>query len=277
MVNICLLKCNIYNYKKKIELLYEKLFDNKIHREDIYDCLNNQYPTDSEIEKYDLFIITGARCIEVLCRDKINLLENLLILIRKIIDHKKKIYATCFGHQILSHFFGATVKRRCSKNEWEIGFIKLALNEPTNNLIPYNNNPNNNITIMSTHRDYVNNIKDCKNLYPLAKKSHSLLISLDNNREIQTISCQGHFLFGEKYFQKDKKDFFNRPYPKKYTHNFLENQITDPQVKEDYLNSRCQFKKFIKKYLLEKQTISQDTINNYQTAKNNSEEIIPKC
>ena len=50
---------------------------------------------------------------------------RILQLIKDIINFNKIIYGTCFGHQIISHFFGAQIERRCKKNLWEIGFIEF--------------------------------------------------------------------------------------------------------------------------------------------------------
>ena len=270
MLNICLLKCNVYNYKKNIVDLYKNLFDIEIKK--VYDCLNNEIPSDKEIKNFDIFIITGARCIEVLCNEKKEMINILLILIRKILDNGKKIYATCFGHQILSHFFGATISRRCIKNEWEIGLINLKLNKPTKKLIENINE----LTIMTTHRDYVNNINET-NLLPLTKDSHTFLITIDKKNKIQTISCQGHFLFNKSYFLKDKKGFFNRPYPIKYTNNFINNQLEDKNIQNKYILSRDIFKSFLKKYLIENVSINTSIIDLYKSEQKNSKEIIPKC
>ena len=204
MVNICVLKCNTYRLKEKIQTYYQDFFDTIIPDENIFDCIYDRFPNKNEIKRFDLFILTGTKCIKVLCGNKPEFISKLLSTIKIILDYDKVIYGTCFGHQIISHFFGAVIKRRCPKNYWEIGFLELPLEEPFKKLKPLKQNKIDSLTMITVHHDYVADIENTS-LCPVMIDSNCFLVTFNKKGQIQTLTCQGHFLFDESYFTKHHK------------------------------------------------------------------------
>lgn len=274
---ICVIKSNTYRLNLKIKEYYQKFFNIPISDKDIFNTKYNEYPNLKTIEKYDIFIFTGTKCIDILCKDKPIFLEKMLQLIKHIINAGKVIYGTCFGHQLLSHFFGAQVQRRCQNNFWEIGFITVPLNEIGLNLFPFKKNNIKSLTQITVHHDYVSNISSTK-LYPLLDGQNSILISLNKENQIQTISCQGHFLFDESYFLKHHSSMMeNNDIEYKYKKNLLENQLNSKKVKQDYLLSKSTMKEFVKHYLINRNIIDLDVLSILEENNFNKKEIIDKC
>ena len=275
---ICIIKSNTYRLNLKIKEYYQNFFNITINDDDIFNTKYNEYPDISVINKYDIFIFTGTKSIDVLCKDKPIFLEKMLKLIKTILDANKVIYGTCFGHQLLSHFFGAQVESRCQENYWEIGFINLPLTNIGMSLFPFNKNPKiNNLTQITVHHDYVSSIDNTK-LYPLLKGQNSLLITLNKDNEIQTISCQGHFLFDESYFLKHHANMIEKnEIEYKYKKNLIENQINNKMVKKEYLSSKKYMKKFIKYYLIDKNKITSTLNDIIKKNKYQKKEKINKC
>ena len=257
---VCIIKSNSYRLNLKIKEYYSKFFDVNINDNDIFNTKNNEYPEKEDIQNYDIFVFTGTKCLEVLCYDQPIYLNKMLILIKNILNVNKIIYGTCFGHQLISHFFGATIKKRCSKNLWEVGFIKLPLKNYTKQMIPFINNNIEYITQITVHHDYVYDISNTI-LIPLLDSQNSLLITLNNKNEIQTLTCQGHFLFDESYFLKHHNMESNNNIPYKYTKNLLENQVHNDVVKKEYLESKMNMKQFVNYYLINKNKLIINNIN----------------
>lgn len=275
---ICIIKSNTYRLNLKIKEYYQNFFNLTIDDDDIYNTKYNEYPSIKTIEDYDIFIFTGTKCIDILCNDKPDFLEKMLKLIKDIIDANKLIYGTCFGHQLLSHFFGASIKRRCENNYWEIGFINLPLNKIGKNLFPFDKCPKiTNLTQITVHHDYVYSIENT-NLYPLLKNQNSLLITLNKENKIQTISCQGHFLFDESYFLKHHVNMIeNNEIEYKYKKNLIENQLGSQEVKKKYLLSKKYMKQFVKYYLIDRNTVTRTLLDIIKKNLYSKKEKIKNC
>lgn len=275
MTKICLLKCNTYRMKNNMKYYYESFFNTKINEKDVFDTLNNEYPTDKDIEKYDLFILTGTKCMDILCADKPKFVNKILHIISQIINKDKCIYGTCFGHQILSHFFGASVKRRCSKNYWEIGIKDFRLNLISKKMYPFQESKSDELTMITVHHDYVDDIKNTS-LIPLLKNSNALLITLNKDQKIVSISCQGHFLYDESFLTMHHKDLFDKTLER----NNIQDKslaIDNPVLRNKYVSSQIQFKAFIQHYVIHRKPIQKSI---YNTIKNNSfptKELITGC
>ena len=90
------------------------------------------------------------------------------------------------------------------------------------------------------------------------------------------MTCQGHFLFDESYFTKHHKAIFSNRFPKQYIKNLKENQIKNPIVKKEYLESKMIVKEFCKYYLLKRHKISDDILFDFDNIEKGIE-FIKKC
>ena len=274
MTKICVLKCNTYRLKNNIQFYYQSFFGTTIKESNIFDCLENHFPSDSQLNDYELFILTGTKCIELLCYDKPLFVEKILNLISKIINKNKIIYGTCFGHQILSHFFGARIDRRCQANYWEIGIKDFSLTSPAQSLYPFQKKTKD-LTMITVHHDYVKDISNTK-LLPLLENSNALLITFDENNKIQTLSCQGHFLYDESFLTHHHKDLFQSIIERNNI-NDPSLVVDNPKLRQKYIKSQELFKLFVFHYLIAKKPMTQKQYQKITKQSFNPIEYIEGC
>lgn len=284
MIKICILKCNTYNMSHKVTSYYERFFKTKIDNNAVFDCIKYDFPTKKDIDKYNMFILTGTKCNEVLCADKPKFIDTILKIIGIILNKNKVIYGTCFGHQIVSHYFGAKIIKRPPKNLWEIGFVDLPLTPLGKHLFnddEYQSDSDSwdtedegetidKLTMMTAHHDYVSDISNTQ-LLPVSKGTNNILVTFNRDGALQTITCQGHFLFDKSFFYKHHSNFFDGRFPHKYVEH-LPQQIKNKEIQKSYIASKKHVFNFMIRYCFDKKKISD--IHKYPTK--NTKEIIPK-
>jgi glucosinolate gamma-glutamyl hydrolase len=126
-LNIGILNCSDYNDCK---VLFSRFF-NKFkdlygidYKLTIYNCINNKFPSNKQIENYDGFLITGSKNN---CDENLPWIRNLISLIKKLKKKNKKIVGLCFGHQIIQMALGGSVKN--NRNGWQRGIIPIQINK----------------------------------------------------------------------------------------------------------------------------------------------------
>ncbi|KAF5383389.1 hypothetical protein D9757_006079 [Collybiopsis confluens] len=147
---------------------------------DAYDVVTKmEYPSEDEIESYDAFMYTGSAASAYANIEWIHKLISFTAHLVK--DHPKiKIFAICFGHQIVSLALGGNCVK--NKGKWEVGPTKLRLTDVGTELFGIGDQ----ITIQEMHQDHV----------PFVPKGFHLLASTNvslNQGMLSTIGTEYQF------------------------------------------------------------------------------------
>ncbi len=148
---------------------------------DVYNFKDNQFPEIADLDKYDVFILTGSQT-RVSLENK-EWIHKLMHIINIIISLDKVIFGFCFGHQLICKTLGAGVGIRSSTRT---GSVNVPLNALGKELIGLPN-----IEMTCFHSDEVKSIKGT-HLVRLSKASNDLLVLYNKHDKIQVVTCQGH-------------------------------------------------------------------------------------
>uniref|UniRef100_A0A7N0TNN4 Glutamine amidotransferase domain-containing protein n=1 Tax=Kalanchoe fedtschenkoi TaxID=63787 RepID=A0A7N0TNN4_KALFE len=95
----------------------------------VYRVAAGEFPGEEEIRAVDGFVLTGS------CNDAHGddpWIRQLLGLLRRLVEMKKKILGVCFGHQILCRALGGKTGR--SATGWDIGVTTIEMLPPSKQL-----------------------------------------------------------------------------------------------------------------------------------------------
>ena len=189
------------------EILFPQEKKNDILQCETFHIYRDSFPLESELEQYELFIITGSRWGVY---DSWRWLSRLNKLILKIIDRKIALLGICFGHQAIAHALGGVV------NKYEKGW-HLGLQEYQN--LNSNVMTNQSFFIPTIHQDQV--IERPKKSILIAEsifcRNAALLYP-----KLRTISFQGHIEYPLSYFQWVLR---------KYSNDLYSDELADQAVK----------------------------------------------
>jgi GMP synthase-like glutamine amidotransferase len=82
------------------------------------------YPSDSDVDKVDGFIITGSKSSAYEDKEWIRNLERL---VQELHAKRKKMVGICFGHQVIARALGGTVAK--SDKGWGVGVNVYSISE----------------------------------------------------------------------------------------------------------------------------------------------------
>jgi GMP synthase-like glutamine amidotransferase len=82
----------------------------------VWDVEEGVYPSDSDVDTVDGFIITGSKSSAYEDKEWIRDLERL---VRELHARRKKMVGICFGHQVIARALGGTVAK--SDKGWGVG------------------------------------------------------------------------------------------------------------------------------------------------------------
>ncbi|KAJ3674658.1 hypothetical protein LUZ60_005274 [Juncus effusus] len=114
----------------------------------LYRAVQGELPRGEEIEKFDGFVVTGS------CSDAHGnepWILDLVDLLRKVNEKKKKVLGICFGHQILCRALGGRTGRA---KAWDLGITCIHPSHSTIRLLSSLNIPPH-LPIIECHRDEV--------------------------------------------------------------------------------------------------------------------------
>ena len=230
---IGILKCDtIIDLNLKSFGDYDEIFRNflNLKKKDIkcFDCVNNKFPTDHELEVFGGFIITGSSFSVYEHHDWI---ENLKDLIIKMDEMKVNLLGICFGHQIIANAFGCPVEE--NPEGWEVSLSTIKLNEIGQEL--FNRKQ---LRLHQMHKDIVTNVPEDTGLKVTASNKKSEIQGLLKDEHI--ITLQGH----PEYFDDIIENFF-----KEKEDLIPEEVIEEGREKFNKSNSEKFLSKFFKKFL----------------------------
>lgn len=121
-------------YVKKVYGGYLNVFMALLEEEgevwDVYRVAKGELPADDVVEIYDGFVITGSS--SDAHGDEV-WIQDLVALLKRLHELKRKVLGVCFGHQVLSRALGGKTGR--AFNGWDIGVTCIHPSPSLNKLL----------------------------------------------------------------------------------------------------------------------------------------------